>query len=142
LKPDSTVATEFAPTFPPQYPDVSYGLAQDVTTNTLVASGAAVRVRIPTDGSLGTTWTQLGFSDSTWTAGATGVGYETAVPGFAVYNYLANGGTCSLPAAQDVISDPTQQFAVYAENAPVINYFNTGSSANYGNDQTFPGLTM
>ena len=41
LKPDSTVATEFAPTFPPQYPDVSYGLAQDVTTNTLVASGAA-----------------------------------------------------------------------------------------------------
>jgi hypothetical protein len=142
LKPDSTVATEFAPTFPPQYPDVSYGLAQDVTTNTLVASGAAVRVRIPTDGSLGTTWTQLGFSDSTWTAGATGIGYETAVPGFAVYNYLAKGGTCSLQAAQDVISDSTQQFAVYAENAPVINYFNTGSSANYGNDQTFPGLTI
>src|SRR5260370_50827 len=26
LKPDSSVATEFAPTFPPQYPDISYGL--------------------------------------------------------------------------------------------------------------------
>ena len=142
LKPDSSVATEFAPTFPPQYPDVSYGLAQNVTTNTVVPSGASARVRIPTDGTLGTTWTQLGFNDSTWTAGATGVGYETAVAGFAVYNYIANVGTCSLPAAQGVISNPSQQLAVYAENAPVINYYNTGSSANYGNDRTFPGLTM
>jgi hypothetical protein len=142
LKPDASVATEFAPVFPPQYPDVSYGLAQDVTTNTLVPSGALARVRIPTDGSLGTTWTQIGFNDSTWTAGATGIGYETAVPGFAVHNYLANVGTCSLPAAQGVITNPSQQLAVYAENAPVINYLNTGSSANYGNDQTFPGLTI
>jgi hypothetical protein len=142
LKPDSSVATEFAPAFPPQYPDVSYGLAQDVTTNTLVPSGAAATVSIPADSSLGTTWTQIGFDDSTWTAGATGIGYETAVPGFAVYNYIANVGTCSLPAAQAVISNPSQQLAVYAENAPVINYLNTGSSANYGNDQTFPGLTM
>jgi hypothetical protein len=142
LKPDASVATEFAPVFPPQYPDISYGLAQDVTTNTLIPSGASARVRIPTDGSLGTTWTQIGFNDSTWTAGATGIGYETAVPGFAVHNYLANVGTCSLPAAQGVIGNPAQQLAVFAENAPVINYLNTGSSANYGNDQTFPGLTI
>ena len=142
LKPDSSVATEFAPEFPPQYPDISYGLAQNVTTNTLVASGASARFRIPTDGSLGTTWTQSGFNDSSWAAGATGIGYETSVPGFAVHNYLANVGTCTLPAAQGVISNPSQQLAVFAENAPVINYLNTGSSANYGNDQTFPGLTM
>jgi hypothetical protein len=142
LKPNSSVATEFAPVFPPQYADVSYGLAQNVKTNTLVPSGASARVRIPADGSLGTTWTQLGFNDSTWTTGATGIGYETAVAGFAVHNYIANTGTCSLPAAQAVISNPSQQLAVYAENAPVINYFNTGSSANYGNDRTFPGLTL
>jgi hypothetical protein len=142
LKPDASVATEFAPAFPPQYPDISYGLAQNVTTNTLVSSGASARVRIPTDGSLGVTWAQIGFNDSTWTAGATGIGYETAVPGFAVHNYLASVSTCSLPAAQGVISNPAQQLAVFAENAPVINYFNTGSSANYDNDQTFPGLAL
>jgi hypothetical protein len=142
LKPDRSIATEFAPTFPPQYPDISYGLAQEVTTNTLVPSGSGVNVFIPTDGSLGTTWTQLGFDDSAWIGGATGIGYETAVPGFAVYNYIASVGTCSLPAAQGVINDPAQQLAVYAENAPVINYLNTGGSANYGNDQTFPGLTI
>ena len=137
LKPDGSVATEFAPVFPPQYPDVSYGLAQDVTTNTLVPSGASAKVRIPTDGSLGTTWTQAGFNDSAWTAGATGIGYETAVPGFAVHNYIANVGTCNLPDAQGVISNPSQQMAVFAENAPVINYFNTSSSANYGRRPDF-----
>ncbi len=142
LKPDRSVATEFAPTFPPQYPDVSYGLAQNVTTNTLVASGAAARAYIPTDGSLGTTWTQLGFNATSWIAGATGIGYEAAVPGFAVYNYIAGVGTCTLPVAQGVIGNPAQQLAVYAENAPVVNYLNTGSSGNYGNDRTFPGLTI
>ena len=86
--------------FPPQYADISYGLAQEVTTNTLVPSGASANVFIPTDGSLGTTWTQVGFDDSAWISGATGVGYETAVPGFAVYNYIASVGTCSLSAAQ------------------------------------------
>src|SRR5262245_23651530 len=64
LKPDVSVATEFAPTFPTQYPDVSYGLAQDVTTNRLVAAGAAAKFRIPADGSLGTTWTQTGFNET------------------------------------------------------------------------------
>src|SRR6266498_2296152 len=29
VKPDGTVATEFTPVFPEQFPDISYGLAQD-----------------------------------------------------------------------------------------------------------------
>jgi hypothetical protein len=142
LEPGGAVASEFAPTFPPQQPDLSYGVAQEVTTNSLVASGAPVRVMIPTDGTLGSTWTQPGFNDTGWISGTTGVGYETAVPGFAVWCYLANVGVCNLPAAEGVIANPSQQFAVYAENAAVVNYFNTGSSAHYGNDQTFPGLTI
>src|SRR5207245_865263 len=64
------------------------------------------------------------------------------VPGFAVYNYLASVSTCSLPAAQGVISNPAQQLAVFAENAPLVNYLNTGSAAHYDNDRTFPGLTI
>lgn len=142
LKPDGSVATEFSPTFPQQFPDVSYGQAQDVVTNTLVDVGAAVRVLVPSGSTLGSTWTQAGFNDGAWLSGSTGVGYETAVPGFAVYNYLANVSVCSLAAAQTVITDPAQQSAVYAENSPVINYLNTGSSANYGNDRTFPGFTI
>jgi hypothetical protein len=142
LKPNGSVATEFAPVFPAQYPDISYGLAQDVTTNTLLASGALARVTVPADGQFGNTWTQFAFDDSAWLGGPTGIGFETAVPGFAVYNYIANVGVCSLAAAQSVVSDPSQQMAVFAENAPVINYLNTGGAAHYGNDRSFPGLSL
>jgi len=140
LKPDGSVASQI--TFEGQYSDVSYGAAQAVTTNILVAYNQLATVLVPANGTLGSTWTQIGFNDSSWIFGATGVGYETAVPGFAVYNYLASVGTCDLPTAQGVISNPSQQLAVYAENAPVVNYFNTGGLANYGSDSTFPGLTM
>jgi hypothetical protein len=142
LRPDGSIASQFSPTFPAQYPDISYGMAQNVTTNTLVTSGQFVSVLVPPDGSLGSTWRQTNFNDSSWISGATGVGYETAVPGFAVYNYLASVATCTLPAAQGVISNPSQQLATYAENSSVINYFNTGGAAHYGSDATFPGLTM
>ena len=142
LRPNGSVATEFFPTFPQQYADISYGLAQDVTTNTLLSSGNGASVLVPSSGTLGLSWTQPGFDDSSWLGGATGIGYETALPGFAVYNYLAAIGVCSLGAAQGVIADPAQQLAVIAENAPVINYLNTGGSGDYGNDATFPGLTI
>jgi hypothetical protein len=142
LKPDGTPASEFAPTFPEQFPDISYGVAQNVTTNALAVSGAPAKVLVPANGTLGSTWAQAGFNDSSWISGTTGVGYETAVAGFAVYNYVANIGVCDLATAQGVISNPAQQSAVFAENAAVINYLNTGASANYGNDRTFPGLTI
>src|SRR6185503_6288838 len=142
LKPDGTAASEFDPAFPDQFPDISYGIAQNVTTNSLVVSGAATKVLVPTSGTLGSTWTQTGFNDSSWTSGTTGVGYETAVAGFAVRNYVANIGVCDMPTAQGVITTPAQQSALYSENAPVINYLNTEGSANYANDRAFPGLTI
>src|SRR5437588_4188912 len=49
LKPDGTAAAEFNPTFPGQFPNVSYGIAQNVTTNSLVVSGAATKVLVPTE---------------------------------------------------------------------------------------------
>src|SRR6266568_3593112 len=142
LKPDGTAASEFTPAFPEQFPDISFGIAQNVATNSLIVSGAATKVLVPSGSTLGSTWTQAGFNDSSWTSGPTGVGYETAVAGFAVHNYVANIGVCDLATAQGVITTPAQQSAVYSENAPVINYFNTGGASNYGNDRTFPGFTI
>src|SRR5439155_20933259 len=142
LRPDNTVAPEFNPAFPEQFADISYGIAQNVITNSLVVSGAATKALVPTGSTLGSTWTQNGFNDAGWTSGTTGVGYETAVPGFAVRNYAANIGVCDMTTAQGVIATPAQQSAVYSENAAVINYFNTGGSANYANDRTFPGFTI
>src|SRR6185503_4585555 len=142
LKPDGTAASEFDPAFPDQFPDVSYGIAQNVATNSMVVSGAAAKVLVPTGSTLGSTWTQAGFNDAGWTSGTTGVGYETAVAGFAVHNYVANIGVCDMATALGVIATPAQQSAVYSENAPVINYLSTVSSANYANDRPFPGFTI
>src|SRR5438477_611383 len=83
------VASEFAPTFPPQSPDISYGLAQNVTTNALIAENAPATYLVPVDASLGNTWSLPSFDDSTWTSGSTGIGYQTSLPGFAVHNYIA-----------------------------------------------------
>jgi hypothetical protein len=142
LRPNGTVSTEFAPTFPSQQPDISYGFEQDASTNSLVAPGAPVRFLIPGGPGLGSTWTQAGFNDSSWSSGNFGVGYQTEVPGFAVSNFIASVAVSSLAIAQGVIASPSQQSAVYTENAPVINYLNTGGSSHYASDSTFPGLTI
>jgi hypothetical protein len=78
IKPDGTnAATAYAPEFPVQVNGVSYGIPLQQTTTTLVGSGAAARVLVPLDGSLGNAWTMIGFEDSSWLSRTTGVGYET-----------------------------------------------------------------
>src|SRR5712672_413255 len=63
LKPGGSVATEFAPAFPSQSPDISYGVAQDAVTNIFLAQGSAARVLVPANGVLGATWAQTVFDD-------------------------------------------------------------------------------
>jgi CotH protein/lamin tail-like protein/chitobiase/beta-hexosaminidase-like protein/K319-like protein/Fn3 domain-containing protein len=138
----ATIATEFAPQFPEQFADISYGIGQNATTNSLLAAGSSALVLIPSSGTLGATWTSIGFNDSSWTGGATGIGYETAVPGFAVRNIKANILVDSLAAAEGVINNPAQQAGATSENAPVINYFGTGGDGHYGNNAVFPGHSV
>ncbi len=45
-------------------------------TTTLVSSNSVVRVQVPTDNSLGTTWVEAGFSDASWTSGPNAVGFD------------------------------------------------------------------
>jgi hypothetical protein len=84
LRPDNSVAFEFAPNFPPQVPDVSYGVPTSITTTTLIAEGATARRLVPTNGSLDAPainetppWTMPAFNDASWTSAAQGLGYET-----------------------------------------------------------------
>ena len=77
--PDGTVATEIAPEFPPQFPDVSYGIGMQLTTTTLVATNAAIHYWIPTNSSADATWTQANFNDSSWQVGTNSIGYETGI---------------------------------------------------------------
>ena len=76
-----TKATEFNP-FPKLRRNVSYGIATSAPVTTpVLTEGATVKWLVPADGSLGTTWTAPSFSDSGWSSGATGFGFDTAAAG-------------------------------------------------------------
>jgi len=79
-RPDNSVAHEFAPVYPPQAPDVAYGVPVTLTETVISTAGAAAKVQVPTDNSLGNTWQTPSFDDGTWTSAATGVGYDAPVP--------------------------------------------------------------
>ena len=65
----STVADEYAPEFPEQYEDVSYGVVQEVET--LIGAGSELSYHVPTeeDASLGASWTAPEFDDAGWICG-------------------------------------------------------------------------
>src|SRR6185503_5999380 len=102
-RPDGTVASEFAPAFPPQLPDVSYGTAQNLIVSSLVSNTSPALLYFPSNSILGTSWTAPIFDDSTWRIGTNGVGYETHVAGFAIRNVRANVGVCDLGTADGVL---------------------------------------
>ena len=74
----TTVLYEYVAPYPVQFEDASYGLAQLGNTNdeTFIDVAANCTVLVPTNGTLGTSWTATGFNDTSWTSGTTGVGYE------------------------------------------------------------------
>jgi hypothetical protein len=80
LKPDGSVQSAYAPTYPLQVPDISYGVPVTLSTSTLLAGGAAGRFTVPLNGLLGLNWTQIGFNDGSWASVNNGVGFEADAP--------------------------------------------------------------
>ena len=60
------VVHEYAPAYPGQEDDISYGIGQQIEETKLVAAGADARWLVPTNSSLQTTWMQTSFSDASW----------------------------------------------------------------------------
>lgn len=77
------VVSEYAPAYPPQLPNISYGLRDLAGSVPVLASTAPARVLVPTDGLLGLDWVLLQFDDSAWLQGRNGVGYETSPADYA-----------------------------------------------------------
>ena len=86
VRPDGSVAHEFAPFYPTQRIDISYGLSSEVTP--FVEAGGPVDYLVPADGSLEGLWTGTEFAPGvSWKAGRTGVGFD------------AGGGPLATPPA-------------------------------------------
>jgi hypothetical protein len=72
------VVSEYAPEYPEQLPDVSYGFAALQPTTTWIDVDASFSYIVPSDDALGSNWTMhTGFDDATWSSGTLGVGYAT-----------------------------------------------------------------
>src|SRR5262245_49517978 len=88
----TNVLTQFAPKFPGQVTDVSYGLAAVASNVTLIATGATVQVLVPSvangGSALNYSWTGAAtnepFDTSSWSSGATGIGFGTSDVGLDV----------------------------------------------------------
>ncbi|MHA3770723.1 lamin tail domain-containing protein [Verrucomicrobiota bacterium sgz303538] len=79
VKPDgTTVSTEFAPKYPAQVPNISYGQARPIQALVLSDKGSPCRALVPSDASAGITWRAQGFNDGSWGSGTLGVGYFTS----------------------------------------------------------------
>lgn len=142
VRPNGTeVVSEFAPTYPPQLADTSYGLAQAINTTLLVSNASPTKVLVPPL-DIGRAWISNTFDDGQWLSATNGVGYQSFVPGFAVRCVKANVGVCDMGSAENVLASSSLQTASVSTTARTVNYVNTGSGANFPGDATFPGLTI
>ncbi|MGK0187462.1 MAG: hypothetical protein ACI9R3_003250, partial [Verrucomicrobiales bacterium] len=81
VRPDGTVASEFAPTYPAQRADISYGSGQaSLGLTKFIADSADVSVIVPDDDSLADTWKggTEPFDVAGWTAARGAVGFDNA----------------------------------------------------------------
>ena len=62
----STIAHQYAPAFPEQRTDVSFGVLQDAAAVRLAPEGLTYRVPQPADRPVETSWMEPGFDDSAW----------------------------------------------------------------------------
>lgn len=93
-----TIIDQFAPKFPAQTEDVSYGRAMTTlgSSVTLVSAGATAKAWVPTSNVYDASWRNNGFNDAAFNiVGPTGLGYENN-PGDSV-NFVADIAT-TVPA--------------------------------------------
>jgi len=86
-----TIAHEYAPTYPRQLSNISYGLRQ--YSRTLVAPGATASYHVPTVEDAAANWTARAFDDSTWDTGPTGLGFGFGGVPRAAYNDCVYAGS-------------------------------------------------
>lgn len=91
IEPDGvTVAGEFAPVFPAQFSDVSYGIPSSFEETELIAEDAACVWKVPvSSGDPSVLWRETGYPASGWSAATMGIGYGTKTT---FHPYIGPGG--------------------------------------------------
>ncbi|HEY5915517.1 MAG TPA: lamin tail domain-containing protein, partial [Verrucomicrobiae bacterium] len=119
VKPDGvTLATAYAPAYPPQVDGLSYGLPLSSQTLTLFGAGITGKFFVPPDGSLGTNWVAPGFDDSAWRDARTGVGFDQ------------NNSTVLVPVADSIADWSTS--GVQGSRGWYYGYYNKSADPTSG----------
>ena len=139
VRPDGlSVASSYAPAFPRQLSDVSYGVTMAMTTDWLVPPDGSARVYVPVDGPMGQTWIQPDFTDADWTTLPLGLGYDRP-PG--------PGDPAEPPASLADVTQPDDYIVPTSSNSPgnegVGNAIDNDPATKYLNfDKLNAGLTV
>ncbi len=141
VRPDGvTVEQEFAPEFPSQDPDRSFGV--NFSGTPLLSEGAGMKYRVPSSGAEGTAWTAAGFSDAAWSSGQTGAGYGILVNGISVREVRKGVAPLSNLAETDaLLALPPGSAGIQSEAtviAPVVNFYHDGGEGRYNGNLVFP----
>ncbi|XAL98704.1 lamin tail domain-containing protein [Phycisphaeraceae bacterium D3-23] len=147
----TTVAHAYMPEYPAQTTDISYGLAQSATQTPLIAEGADARYIVPSAPIVG--WNTLGFNDTSWAQGPTGIGHEQTGTDYAGHlETILPDNTASVYLRQSFsVADPNaltsltlglrydDGFLAYlngtlvaADNAPSNPQYNSTATAGHG----------
>ena len=127
---------DFAPAYPSQDADRSFGVAFDGVP--LLSEGATAKYFVPGNGALGTSWTGTGFSDGSWSSGATGLGFGLQIPGMTLREIHSTVAVTSLANVDALLAGS----GVASETTAIVqtyNHLDTGGDGHYGNNQVFPG---
>ncbi|NIS49811.1 MAG: hypothetical protein GWN94_01635, partial [Phycisphaerae bacterium] len=116
----NTIIHEYAPEYPDQLTNISYGLAQ--YSEMLVPTGATATYHVPTisDAGLGTDWTDPNFDDSSWDTGETALGFAGGS--------LESGQDIGNPTAAGSYSVSNGVYTVLGDGNDI---WNTGDSFYY-----------
>ena len=141
VDPNGAPVTQYSPQYPTQISNVSYGAAFD--TADLIDVGSAAQTLIPTNNTLGTTWTSPTFTPTGWINGPSGVGFGIQQPGFNVTYVNANVALSNITQVAQVLSTPSLQATpIVNTSALLLNYMGTGGGGHFGSDNAFPTQTV
>lgn len=130
------VVSEFAPEYPQQLADASFGVTQTAEITNFIQHDDAAKILVPSSRP-SSSWRNVSFDDSDWLPGTAAVGYQTAVPGFTVLHANSSRRLDNLADADDVL-EGIAQISQTTAVTPVVNFLDTGGSGNFGNDLAFP----
>lgn len=134
VRPDGiTVESEFAPKYPPQITDVSYGRGTPREVE-LVGAGTPSRYRIPN-----------AEGTAPWTPAVGSLGFSGTNGTFTVHYYEMNSSINNVDDAETMVADKsfwrTDQAYPIVGQYDTIDFYANSSSGSFANDLLFPGHT-